>query len=184
MRMKSKWYKKDKPRSLEENAHALGFICWQIAVDRVKNMERWQYTVDLPDRTLSVIAEYLIFLAHLADRLCYENFNQQERAIFLNALVKRFADILDENRADVKDDSHSREDFIQLVNQNFNEYSAFCFNPQHASLDIYRYLGHRISEVLGAEHNKGVVEQVIEIEGPESFYHLKKAMTNLIGLNA
>lgn len=180
--MKSKWYKKDKTRGLEENAYALGFICWQIAVERVKNMERWNYYVDLPDRTLNVISEYLIFVAHMADRLTYEKFEQSERAIFLNALVKRLSEIVDDNRQDVGDSSQSREDFINLVNQRFSDYSEFTFNGDEPSYGIYRYLGQKVSDVIGADHNKGVVEQVIEVEGPESLHFLKKGMKNLIGI--
>ena len=182
MRMKSKWYKKDKTRSLEESANALAFICWQIAVERVKNMERWQYTIDLPDRTLNVIAEFLIFLAHSTDRLSFDVFTEEERSIFLNAFVKRLAEIMDDNRSDAKDASQTMQDFVELVNLRFSEYAQCDFNDKEASYGMYRLLGGWIAEAIGESHAKGVVEQIIEVEGPESLHFLKKGLGNLLGI--
>lgn len=182
MRMKSKWYKKDKTRSLEETASALGFICWQIAVERVKNMERWQYYVDLPDRTLNIIAEFLIFMAHITDRVTFDQFDQAERAIFLNALVKRLAEILQDNWQDVGDSSRSSETFITLVNQRFSDYSGFTFNSGEPSFDALRYLAKHIVDCVGDDHKKGVMEQIMEVEGLECWYFLQKGLKNLMGL--
>ncbi|MDX1810367.1 MAG: hypothetical protein R3240_00345 [Gammaproteobacteria bacterium] len=182
MRMKSKWYKKDKTPSLEESASALGFICWQIAVDRVKNMERWNYYVDLPDRTLNVISEFLIFMAHMTDRLSFDSFEQAERVIFLNALVKRLSEIVQDNREDAKDLSQTQQQFIDLVNQRFSDYSGFEVNNAEPAFGMYRYLGDNIFRLMGEEHNKGVTEQIIEVEGPESLFYLKRALNNLLGI--
>jgi len=181
MRMKSKWYKKDKARGIEENAHALGFICWQIAVERVKNMERWNYYVDTPDRTLNVITEFLIFIAHISDRLTYEKFSQEERGIFLNALIKRLSQILEDNRNDIKDNVNTVQSFIDLVNKRFTDYSNFVFKEDEVSYDAYRYLGRQVHDIMGIDHNKGVIEQVIEVEGPEGVHYLTKGLRNLIG---
>ena len=182
MRMRSRWFKQDKQRSLPEIAGVLGFISWQIAVERVKNMERWQYNVNEPERTLAVLSEYLIFLAHVTDRILFESFTFDQRTEFITALVKKIADTLDDNRADIGTVDKTRQDFIDYLNQRFDEYSEYEFYESSAepSYSMYRFFGQNISKSMGQDNDKGVAEQIIEIEGPLALETLKKAIDKVV----
>ena len=181
MRMRSNWFKSEKPRSLKESAGALGFISWQIASERVRNMEANKFYIDLPDRTLKVIAEYLIFISHMMDRLSYEQITNEERGELISALALKQADIFADNCVDAKERVLSSDGYIELLNQRYGEYAEFEMLPdREPSYSFYRHLAQSICSAMGKEYERNVTEQVIEIEGPECIVLIKRAMKNLL----
>ena len=69
MRVKSKWHKKDKPKSLEDVAGALGFIAWRAADERANKMFSAGFNFSSQAQMLAVVGEYAAFSLQLADRL-------------------------------------------------------------------------------------------------------------------
>lgn len=184
MKMRNNWFRQEKQRTLEETAGALGFISWQIASERVRFMEAAGFYVDLPDRTLKVIAEYLIFISHVMDRLTYEQLMPEQRGELMSALAQKQANIYEDNRLDAKDESQSRSAFIDLINQRYADYAEYEFNRDDPSYSMYRYLAQAVCAAMGKEHERNVTEQVIEIEGPQCVDLVKKALNNLMPVEA
>lgn len=179
IRLKSKWFREDKPRTTEELAGAVAYIQWQIAIDRIKHLEGQGYYIDLPMRTISTIGEFLAFLSHLSDRAAFNVYDQEGRDKFVSAMVKRLTEMLEDNLSDARDTSQGKADFVNMFNQRFSEYAEFAFDGFEPSYGAYRCFGHNVANVLGEQHNRWVVEQVIEIEAPEAFSTLKRALGNL-----
>lgn len=167
MRTKTKWFKKDKPRSLEEIASHLAFTIWQVCVLRLKNMEGQGFYINTPERTLKVMAEFMVFFAHLADRLAYDKLDGGQRQRLVSHMAINLRDMIIDNYADSKIAGEHGQVFIDTLNQRFQDYAEFGFIDDEPSYSFYRVLGHHVYNALEDGYNQGVIEQVIEIEGPQ-----------------
>ena len=180
MRLKSTWYKKEKQHSPEETAGALGFIAWQIAVTRVKHMEGQGFRIDLPDRTLDVIAEFLIYIIQLTDRWAYEKYSDEDRGRLVVALAKKLALTMHDNRLDIHKQGEFAGPFIDLVNQRMSDYAEFQYEPKEPAFPVYRYLAMNIQNAVEGKDGRWILEQVAELEGPEATDTLLRALNNLV----
>jgi len=178
MRTKNKWFK-NKARSLEDQAKVLAQNCWYIAVANTKNMEQGGFYINLPDRTLNVIAEFLAFLAHISDRLVYDQLDDDDRQRFISTLCLKLNDIVQDNWHDIAKPDTQPMDFVATLNARFSDYATLPFDEPHPPFLMCRYVGDKISDVMGPEHNKFALSQVIEVETPQSIETLNKIMTQL-----
>ncbi len=87
MRIKSRWNKRAQEQSIEDIAGALGFISWKIATNGVLELENKGYQTDSNAHRLQIIREFLAFLLQVADRLAYEQLDEEERQRFIIALA-------------------------------------------------------------------------------------------------
>lgn len=176
MRVKKKWFKDEKPRSLEDNAGVIAFHCWQIAVERIKAMEGEGFFINLPEATIAVISEYMAFLIHITDRRSYTLLEPSQREKFMSAMANKLIDILEDNCRDAKTAFVNRQTLVTLFNKRFGNYAEMPFDGDHPSYSMYRYLGHNIAQSLGQEHQKWVVERVIDVEAPAAVELLKRTL--------
>ena len=123
MHIKSRWNKRAKEQSLENIAGALGFISWEIATNGVLELENKGYQTDSNAHRLQIIGEFLAFLLQVADRLAYEQLEQEERQRFITALALYIADTYVENQHDVLGEGEYRQAFIDLLNQRSDNYA-------------------------------------------------------------
>ena len=179
MRIKSRWHKKDKPKSVEEIAGALAFIAWRIGFNVVKEMQSKDFFFGSDATRLAVIGEFLAFLIQVADRLAYDRMPDEQRQRFVTTLALRLADTMADNKTDVLGPGDYRRPFVENLNRRLEDYSEFQFADGRPSYQFCAYLGRMINETIGGEDNKWVVEQVAEVEAPEAVDMLKKGMGNL-----
>lgn len=179
MRMKSKWGKSGKQRSVADNASAAAFIAWRIAQDALLDLENENYQTESLSQRMDVVVEFVIFLAHLADRITYERMTPQEREEFVVTMVKHLARTHQASMEDISGVKDYKEDFINLVNERMSDYSEMPFQDGEPSFTMRRYLGTRVQEVMGERHNKWIETQVLEINAPSAIKHLKKALDDL-----
>lgn len=179
MRMKSKWGKSGKQRSVADNASAAAFIAWRIAQDALLDLENEDYQTDSLSQRMDVIVEFVIFLAHLADRLTYETMSPEEREEFVVTMVKHLARNHQASMEDIDGVKDYKTDFINLVNERMADYSEMPFEDGEPSFTMRRYLGTKVQEVMGERHNKWIETQVLEINAPSAIKHLKKALADL-----
>jgi hypothetical protein len=70
---------------------------------------------------------------------------------------------------------------IALYNERSAEYAEFNFDEQGPSYPFLRHLGYEIQQVMASdEHdNRWVIDQVMDVDGPEVYKQLSRAIRNL-----
>ena len=180
MRVKSRWSKKDKTHSVEEIAGALAFIIWRIATNGVLSMENADFQTETQRQRLEIIAEFLAFAIHVADRMTIERFDEEQRMRFMSELGKKCAKHMEDNKRDVMGPGEYRQAFIDLLNQRMGDYAEFGYSADEGpSFGMKRFFGDQVKQCFNAEDQKWVSSQVMDIEVPEITTHLKRATPNL-----
>jgi hypothetical protein len=178
VRVKSKW-NADREHSLHEIGSAAAFIFWRIAQQGVLNLENEGFQTDTNAQRLDVMAEFLAFLVHLADRLKAEQLDQQERQAFITSLALHLADRMQENRTDIQGKGTYRQPLIDLLNARAADYAEFTMVDNEPGYAFKRYFGEQVRAVMGAKDNQWITDQVIDIEVPETLPPLNKALRDL-----
>ena len=175
MHIKSRWNKRAKEQSLEDIAGALGFISWKIATNGVLELENKGYKTESNAHRLKIIEEFLAFLLQVADRLAYEQMENEDRQRFIIALAQHMATTFADNQRDILGEGEDyRKEFIDLLNQRAEDYAELSFRDGEAGFDFRRYFGEQVAAVMEDQHF--VSQQVMDIEGPEAVKTFKKGM--------
>ena len=183
MRLKTKWANKNKERSLEELAGALGFTLWRITAKSLLNLENEDYQTETQSQRLNVMAEFAAFLIAVSDRTVAESMNDEERQEFVVALALKIADTMQENREDCDGKGQDyKTPFIDFLNQRMAEYSEHSFTDMQPGYGFKRHLGNSLIGVMGERFEQYLPAQVIEIEVPEAMHTLQRAMKSLLGI--
>lgn len=178
MRIKSRWNKRATPKSLEETAKTIGYICWQIAGNGVLEIENQGYITDSNAHRLELVGEYLAFLLHVTDRLCYSKMPAEDRQLFITTLANYMVNTLIDNKSDLLGEGEYRTDLVNFINQRSSEYAEFDFNFQKPGFHFLRHFGEKIAVVLKGE--RWATEYIMEIGGVEASENLKKSLQNLL----
>lgn len=178
LRVKSKW-NADREHTLNEIGSAAAFIIWRIAQQGVLNLENEGFQTDTNAQRLDVMAEFLAFLVHLADRLKAEQLDQNERQAFITSLALHLADRMQENRADIQGKGKYRQPLIDLLNARAADYAEFAMVDGKPGYAFKRYFGENVRAVMGERDNQWITDQVIDIEVPETLPPLNKALRDL-----
>lgn len=186
LRIKSRWTEKAKLKPDEqmqrENAQALAFIFWRIALDKAKTLHGERFIYDSDDQRVKVIGEYLAMMLQVADRLAFHRLVENDRAVFVNTLAQRLADHMQDNATDLFGAGDYRQAFVAMLNVRAEGYAGCEFSADEgASYNFLHFLGTHIQKVMGEDHheNKWVIDQVMEIDGPDAVAKARKAMEDL-----
>ncbi|HFQ13770.1 MAG TPA: hypothetical protein ENK40_03125 [Gammaproteobacteria bacterium] len=180
MRIKSRWNKRNKTHSIEEIAGAVAFILWRIATNGVLSLENEDFQIDSQQQRLDVISEYLAFSIHLSDRLTFERFDEEQRRRFITELAAKCAKHLEDNLRDIVGKGDYRDAFIDTLNRRMADYAGFGYSEEEGpGFGMKRFFGEQITRVLGERNSQWAGAQVIDIEVPEIYSHLKRAIPNL-----
>ncbi len=180
MRVRSRWYKKDKSASIDEIAGALAFVAWRIGQNAVNKMYNAGFNYRSNVQQLAVIGEILIFLIQVTDRLAYEELEEDDRVRFVTELARRLAGTLADNMSDEAGPGDYRGPFIERLNERAEAYAEFGFTDGEPSYPFLRYLGTCVDQLMGGQENKWVIEQVMEVEAPAAVKTLRRAFHNLL----
>ncbi len=173
-RLKTKWNQADRKRKPEEIAGVIGFNLWVLAGESCLYLENEGFETVSRFQRLDVIAEFIAFGAHIADRMVFDEMTASEREIFINALGQHLADTMQSNRADVEEGEY-RSDFINLLNERMNEYSECSYTYEDGpSFSMRRMAGTHVQEVMGGKDNKWIPDYVIDSEIPKMLLALKR----------
>ncbi|KAA3621100.1 MAG: hypothetical protein DWQ08_14580 [Proteobacteria bacterium] len=183
MRTRSKWRNTKPVVSHVENATALAYICWQISLDRAKNLHQQDYDYSGDEQRTGVIAEYLCFLVHIADRMIYSLLDESDRETFVGTLARHVARHYQRNLEDVFGRGRDyRSDFIDKLNERGGEYANYTFDDNKPGYQMLRGLGRHVQDVMGeSQTNRWVIDQIMELDAPEALLEFEKAMDNLFG---
>ena len=87
-RTRNKWKKTGKPRSIGDNATAVGYIIWQLALNGAKKLHLEDFRYDDDMQRILVIEEYLIFLVHASDRMTFDDISSEQRIEFISGVAR------------------------------------------------------------------------------------------------
>ena len=180
MRVRSHWFRDDHARGAGEVARAVAFNIWRIAQQILRDMRRADFDIAPGPRYFDFLAEWLVFLIHVADRNAYERLGDG-RTEFTTVLANRTGEILAENQVELLGEGTAAQHkarFIELLNLHLPEYSDF---PERDA-DCRRYLAARISVALGPRDQVWVHDQVMEIEAPQAIETVGRVFENLFRL--
>jgi hypothetical protein len=179
MRIKSHFKKTGKVKSLEEIASALAYVTWQIAKNGAQNMQTSGWEVHSAEQRFAVITEFLAFLIQTADRLAYIRMPDEDRQRFMTEVARWLVETLVDSQTDLLGPGDYRTPLIAMLNTRLQDYSGFDFTEEGPSYSFLRYFGSRVAEVMGERDRPWANAQVIDIEAPEAFKTLRKAMKDL-----
>lgn len=182
IRLKTKWHEKGRERSVEEIAGTLGFIVWRIAANGLLELENEGFVTYSNAHRLEIMAEFLAFLLHSADRLAYDEhkLDADSRAELITAVALHLADTYAENQQDLFGPGDYKPPFIDVLNRRGEEYSELGFSGGEAKLDFLRHFGERVAEILGEKNRHWASQHIIELDGPEALKPLRKAMQDML----
>jgi len=179
VRVKSKWSNKGRERTLDEVGGAAAFILWRIAQQGLLNLENEGFQTETRSQRMDVIAEFLAFLVHLADRNQAEALDAQERQTFITSLAVHLADTMQENRSDAEGKDDYRRPLIKLLNDRGANYAECPMPDGEPGYAMKRYFGDCVSVVMGEKDNQWITDQVMDVEVPETLPPLNKALKEL-----
>ncbi len=180
MRIKAKWAKDDKPRTLEENASVLGFNVWKLASEFLLDLENEGFQVDTYAQRLDVIAEACAFLLQVTDRLIYGQFSEEDRATFIRTLGIHLMETMQDNRVDAQGDGNYRDAFVQLLNERSEDYADCSFEDGEPGFSFRRNFGNHVMNVMGETDKRWVPDYVMDIRVPVMMKTHKRVLGRIL----
>ncbi|MDH4215660.1 MAG: hypothetical protein OEV23_02025 [Gallionella sp.] len=180
MRIKSHWFK-SRQRTPQEIAGALAFVIWRIGDNALKNTRNAQFEIAVGTQYFSFLAEFLVFLIQVADRIAYRQLTAEERQAFTGALANRVADTLAENQSRLIGDSiaQHKQSFIDKLNQRSEKYAEFAYGSDGPEFAFTRYLGFSMREVMDEKDSHWVIDQMMSVAAPEAVEMVEKTLREL-----
>ncbi len=181
MRVKSRWFRKEREKSPQEIAGAMAFILWKLAQNAVKSMRRADFEIQVGPQYFDYLAEMLIFEIQVTDRIAYEMLIEEERSAFTTELALRVADNFSENENALlgKPFADCRRSFIDLLNKRSSIYAECGFTGEGPDFSFLRYLGHAMLEHADERDKSWLIDQATQIEAPEAVATISRAMKGL-----
>jgi hypothetical protein len=180
-RLKARWNLKDRVRSVEEIATAMGVNIWRIASEGLLALENEGFETVSNSQRLDVIEEFAAFLLNMTDRLVYEKIDEQSRREFITALGLHLADTVQDNREDATGPDEYRRAFIDLINSRMSDYSDCAFSERDGpGFSLKRTFADRVRERMGPKDNKWIPDYVMDIEVPKAMTALQRPLHTLL----
>ena len=181
MRIKSQWFKEGREHTPQEISDALAFVVSRIADNALKNTRKAKFEIEVGPQYLDFLAEFLLFLILVADRIAYRDLSAEDRVTFTGNLANRVAETYAENRSRllVEDIKECKQLFIDLLNQRAGEYADFGYDEKGPEYGFYRYLAYCIGNVLSEEDANWVIDPMISYEAPEAVKMVEKTLRGL-----
>jgi len=185
IRIKSQWFRSGASKTPQQTASAMAFIAWRVAQNMLKQMRTAHFDIDIGPQYFAFTREVLVFLTQVLDRMAYQRMGPEGRAEFITALVKRVADILQDNEDGLLgvppagQPSHYAQ-FIDLFNELSDHYADFGFDAEGPDFAFVRYLGHRITLLMPQKDQRWVLDQVMAAEVPDAVQYLQRAINGVL----
>ena len=179
-RTRNKWKQAGKPRTIGDNAVALGYIVWQLSLNAAKKLHLEEFRYDSDEQRIRVIEEYLAFLVHIADRITFGRLEEDERADFVVGVARAAARHLERNKEEIMGAYNHGAAFLDLVNLRSSEYGSSAY-PDEPGYTMLRALGSHVQNIMGSDQtNKWVIDQVMDIDAPDLCRRLSSSLDSLI----
>lgn len=192
LRIKSTWFKPGAARTPAEQASAMAFIVFRVALQMVKRMRRAEFDIDAGVPYFAFLREALLFLLAVVDRLAAEHYDAEGRQAFTVALVQHTARTLEGNEVDLlgpppAGQASYGERFIDQFNAIVPHYAEFGADAQapaaagfRPDFGFLRYFGSRVEATVPPKDRHWVLDQVMAVEAPDAVDTVAKALRGLL----
>lgn len=183
MRVHSRWFRSNGPKSPEVVAGALAAVAWRVARAMLARMRKADFDLGPGPAYFAFLSESLAFTAQIAWRVAWESMDEEGRVAFATALGRRMAAILAENESDLLGARPApvvAAEFIDRLNRRFEEYAEFGFGADGPDFAFMRYFASLVIEVVPERERRWVHDQVIGIEAPEAAATVARALRGLL----
>jgi hypothetical protein len=189
IRIKSQWFRGAAAKTPQQTASAMAFIAWRVAQNMLKQMRSAHFDIEIGAQYFAFTREVLVFLTQVLDRMAFERMGPEGRAEFITALVKRVAEILQDNEdgllgVPAAGQPSYYEQFIDLFNALADHYADFGFDADGPDFAFVRYFGHRIESLMPQKDQRWVVDQIMASEVPDAVSYLQRAMQGVLSTDA
>lgn len=173
---------KNRPNAtLEEKANILAYNIWQISLAGAKNLHEEDYIYSDDAQRVGVIREYLVFLAHVADRMVYGRLDEDARATFINELAKNTANHIQRNTEEIAGPGDYRAMYLATINDRFNEYAQCSFENGEPGYSLLRKFGENVRHIMGDDQtNKWTIDQIMDVDGPMLVEKMADSLNSII----
>lgn len=171
-----------RPRGMAEHASVIAMLAWKLAQEAIARMRQAEYDIEVGRGWFDFVCEYLAFLALAADRIAHIELADEARVEFTTALVKRLAEMVEESREALLPDQPpgtAYAGFVDLFNRRADDYADFGFDAAGPDFGFRRCFSACLKETLPEKDRLWAVDQVMEIESPESVRMLQKTLGGL-----
>lgn len=171
-------------RSPAELASVVAILAWKLAVDAIRNMRQAQYDIDIGRPYFEFVSEFMVFLATAADRIAFRELDAEERVAFTTALVRRMAEIVEDNRDMLLGEAPPGEcqgDFLERFNRRSADYAEFDYTAAGPDFGFRRYFAACLRDALPEKDKLWVVDQAMDIESPAAIKALEKTLAGIFG---
>jgi len=185
VRIRDRWPARDNSVSTEENAGALAYVCWQVALDGTKQLHAQKFDYRDDAQRVAVISEYLVFLIHICDRICATQLQPDEREIFVIKLTRVCAGHLHRNAEEILGPGDYTDAFIDTFNARSKDFSQCKYVNGGPGYSLLRTFGAQIQQLMGnSQTNRWVMDQVTEISAQNAVDQVQKSIRNILGSSA
>lgn len=187
MRIKNRWFRDNSPRGPKDIAGGAAFITFRLGQNVLKNMRKADFEIAPGPQYFSFLAEWLIFLTQIADRLAFERMEEADRIEFTTAMANRLGEILEENREELlgmeggEQVGSFKGRFIGLLNQRSAEYASHAYDDEGPDYGFLRHLAHNLADIMEDRDKTWVHDQVMAIEAPEAADTIRRGVLGLLG---
>ncbi len=184
MRVKSHWFKSGGEHTPKELAGAVAFTVWRIADNALKQTRQAGFDIAVGEQYFAFLAEFLIFLVQLADRIAFRHLDGAGRIAFTTELANRVAETFAENRREWMGGEFAADKaaFIARLNERSEEYSNYGYEKDAANFSFIRALGLFMQEVVDEKDRTWVTDQIMAAQAPDAISTLERAMSGLLEL--
>ncbi|MDP2794318.1 MAG: hypothetical protein Q8O25_09615 [Sulfurisoma sp.] len=174
-------------RSPKMLASVVAMLAWKLAIESIKRMRKAWYDIDAGKPYFDFVCEFLVFLAHAADRIAYRSLDAGQRAEFTTALATRLAEMVEESHEALLGSAEpgvAQRAFIDLFNRRGADYGEYDYGPAGPDFGFKRMFASALREILPEKDKLWVVDQAMDIEAPDAVKALEKTMAGLFGSEA
>ena len=185
MRIRDRWPAREQSVSIEENAGALAYVCWQVALDGTKQLHAQEFNYRDDSQRVAVIIEYLVFLIHICDRISSTHLQPEDRESFIIKLTQFCAGHLHRNAEEVLGPGDYTEGFIDTFNNRSKEFSQCKYEKAGPGYSLLRTFGAKIQQLMGYDQtNRWIMDQITEIDARNAVDQVQKSIQNILGSSA
>ena len=185
-RTKSRWFARGRARDPKSIGSVVALTIWRLALESIKRLRNAQFEIEANARYFDYLAEYLIFLAQIADRLAQTRFSLPERRDYVTFIVRRLAANLAENRARLLGEAPVavQQAFIDRWNERADQYADYAFDEHGPEPAFVRHCAHALFAVMEPADRFWLVDQLMTIEAPAAVATLRPVFDNLLATAA
>jgi stalled ribosome rescue protein Dom34 len=185
VRIKQRWNQQSRPRSLAQLANAIAASVWKLSSNVVLNLENENFETETQGQRIDIMEEVVFYLVHIVDRRVYEQASQQQREVFISALVADLARMLEDSRVDVQGPGEYRADFVAKLNQRSAEYAGYGFSSDEGgSFSMRCKLGERVAAAMGERDRRWIPDYIVGREAPEIETALGRSLSGLVSFDS